>query len=221
MEFNNDMKKQAFGKRLEEAAKAANMHYYGMYTAVGRHFGVTPRAVQKWFLGESIPHEKIDDLANYYGVRSEWLRSGKGPMREVEGVDSQGNARKVEIHSIPVITPELFQDFVNGDVPLESLETVLTTGPKPQVAYAIKVEDNSLSDRVLKGMYVVVDYKRSPGPDDLGVVYFEGSFIAGSLVKRGNYTIIPPNPAFPPINLGPDPVIAGTMISIAQQPLTR
>lgn len=221
MELVKDFEKQAFARRLEEAAKAAGQHYYGMYSDVARHFNMTPRGVQKWFIGESIPEKKIGELAAYYRVRAEWLRCGKGPMREVEGINATGEPMQVQIHSVPVVSPEHFRAFLDGNLPLDGAETVLATGKLPQMVFAIKIEDNSLADRVLRGMYVVVDHERKPEPDDLAVAWVDGSFIGGRLVKRGNYIIIPPNTAFPPLDIGPDPEIAGTMISIAQQPLTQ
>lgn len=220
MDIAKDRAKQAFSNRLEAAAKAAGLHYYGMYSDVARHFNMTARGVQKWFIGESVPDKRIDELAKYYRVRGEWLRTGIGPMREVEGVSPEGRAVQVEIHSVPVITPQQFDGFLKGVLPLESNQTVLATGKIPASAFAIRVEDNSLADRVLRGMYVVVDFEKKPDPDELALAFVEGSFIGGSLVKRGQFMIVPPNPAFPPINVGDDPVIAGTMIAITQQPLT-
>lgn len=220
MKIDKDLQKQAFSARLEEAAKAADLNYYGHLSDLARHFKMSVPGVRKWFTAEVIPLQKIEELAAYYRVRPEWLRSGKGAMKEVQGVSPDGESQKVEIHNVPILQPEQWPDFKRGGADLD-LPKVLATGKLQPGCFAIQVLDNSLVDRVLKGMYVVVSPHETPGPSDLAVAYINGSFVAGALVKRDTVTIIPPNSNFRPVDLGADPEICGVMISIVQQNLKQ
>ena len=219
MKYDTDIQKSAFSARLNEAAKAADLHHYGMYSDLARHFGMSVPGVRKWFTGDVIPLQKIEQLASYYRVRPEWLRSGNGPMRELEGVDSEGLPQTVELHQVPVVTGEQWRDYANGLIQINSLPKVLATGELPAGCFALQVEDNSLSDRILKGMYVVVNPFEKPAANDLVVAHINGAFVSGLLAKRDTYMIIPPNTDYRPVDLGSEPEICGVMISVVQQKL--
>jgi len=192
-----------------------------MYSDLARHFDMSVAGVRKWFTGDVIPLQKIEQLALYYRVRPEWLRNGTGPMREVQGIDQDGRLQQVELHNIPLVNAEQWKDYANGQLQTSDLPTVLATGKMNPGCFAIQVEDNSLSDRVLRGMYVVVNPFERPGPNDLVVAYINESFVSGALAKRDTYQIIPPNTDFRPVDLGHEPDILGVMISVVQQNLKQ
>lgn len=219
MKFDKDIQRQAFAKRLMEAADAAGMSGYGMYSTFARHFKMSPTGVRKWFQADAVPYEKMDELASFLSVRAEWLRSGKGAMKEVVGIDPRGQEEKVEIHRVPILTAEEWLQYATQMELPDHLPTVLATGKLHPSSFAVQIQDNSLSDRVLSGMYVVISPAHEPERDDLVMAYVNGSFVGGTLVKRDTYVIIPPNHDYRPIDLGDNPTICGVMVAIAQQPL--
>ena len=219
MKFDKDIQRQAFAKRLMEAADAAGMSGYGMYSTFARHFKMSPTGVRKWFQADAVPYEMMDELASFLGVRAEWLRNGKGAMKEVVGIDPRGQEEKVEIHRVPILTAEEWRQYATQMELPDHLPTVLATGKLHPSSFAVQIQDNSLSDRVLSGMYVVISPAHEPERDDLVMAYVNGSFVGGTLVKRDTYVIIPPNHDYRPIDLGDNPTICGVMVAIAQQPL--
>jgi|DeeseametaMP0747_FD_contig_121_23924_length_3574_multi_3_in_0_out_0_3 SOS-response transcriptional repressor LexA len=211
--------KEQFSKRLTLAAKDAGLNYYGMYSDLARMFKMSPPGIKKWFTAEAIPPPgKIDRLAQFYQVRPEWLRANRGPMREFTGLDSESQSKAILVSKIPVISGEDFRDFMRGQYDGEA-DRVFVIGPLPPKTYALRLHDNSLGDLATKGMCVVVDAQQQPKPEDVGIVVVAENFIAGHVVKRDQYTLISPNAAFPPVNLGNNPTIAGTVFAVAQRSL--
>jgi transcriptional regulator with XRE-family HTH domain len=88
----------AFSERLIQALK--NARYPASPTRVAREFNVrhdarpvTVHAVRKWLLGEAIPtQDKVQALARWLGVATEWLRFGAADMarakRAVDRIDA-------------------------------------------------------------------------------------------------------------------------------------
>lgn len=220
MKLDIDMKKRAFAARLKEAVKAKGMDEYGMYSAIARHFKLTPRAVQKWFLGESIPHTRIDELANYLSVRPEWLRTGIGAMREVDAKFADGALTSLELHVVPIIEADQYQLWMSDKLDKAQMPTVVATGTLPPKAFCILVNDNSLYDKVLKDMHVVVDPERTAQPGEMSVAILNNSFVMGYLVKRGRFFMDPPNTSFTSIDLGEAPNVIGVLVQAVSKPLT-
>lgn len=219
MKLDKDMKKREFADRLLTATKANGMDEYGKYSAIARHFGLTAGAVKRWFDAENLPAARMDELAKYLRVRPEWLRTGKGAMREIEGQFSDGTTTTVELHSIPVIEPEEYRDWIAGNLSKSDLPTVITTGSLPATAFCIRVADNSLYDKVLKGMFVIIDPERKNEKGALTLAIVDESFVMGHLTKRGNFFLEPPNQDYRPTDLGLNPEIAGTLVSAVPKPL--
>lgn len=73
--------------------------------ALGRACGVASASVTAWFKGEtkSMKGETLLKAARFLNVRPEWLESGLGPMRDVEGE----SVSRVEVRepSSAVVTP--------------------------------------------------------------------------------------------------------------------
>jgi len=75
---------ESFGFRLRAA-----MAQVGLKTdaeikrEMGRVFGITAESVRKWLANASKPqHDKTMEIADYTGVRAEWLLTGRGSMTE-------------------------------------------------------------------------------------------------------------------------------------------
>jgi len=77
-----------FGERLQKALALRGVKKHGSGAWLHRLTDVTPKAASKWLNGESVPRrEKIVQIANETGVRSEWLEYGAEPMFPGESVE--------------------------------------------------------------------------------------------------------------------------------------
>lgn len=73
--------REAFAKRLKQAAADAGYPAYGTAARLARALGITPKAVGKWLNGEARPNaEKMESLARLLGVEIGWLAWGTGSM---------------------------------------------------------------------------------------------------------------------------------------------
>ncbi len=75
-------KKSAFSARLNELLDEAGVpnKFEGRQVVVGKMFGVTQKGARKWLEGEGLPTlEKCIEIAERFGVHTEWLLSGRGP----------------------------------------------------------------------------------------------------------------------------------------------
>ncbi len=64
-------------ERMEEARKEARISYASLARAVG----VKPQDVNNWKTRGNIPGDRVPAVASALGVSTDWLMSGKGPMR--------------------------------------------------------------------------------------------------------------------------------------------
>ena len=69
-------------KQARLAAKARNSQITQDW--VGRHFGITGKAVSGWESRSKPESEKMPKIAEIYGVNLLWLMDGKGPMLSVD-----------------------------------------------------------------------------------------------------------------------------------------
>lgn len=82
--MSNEIERQSFSERLNQALKASKIQKGDSPSAVAREFNarytgkaVTLHAVRKWMVGEAIPSQsKIVTLSNWLGVPPDWLRFG-------------------------------------------------------------------------------------------------------------------------------------------------
>lgn len=102
--MNSSSEQENFSKRFRQALRNAD-YSPDSPTQLAREFNiryssghVTPHAVRKWLVGESIPtQEKLRILANWLGVTAEWLRYGGeqklGNELPVPGESTDGTER--------------------------------------------------------------------------------------------------------------------------------
>lgn len=77
----NEVDKEAFARRLVQAAEKAGYGGHGLGVALAGIFDVSPKAVSKWINAESMPRRgKIADIARVFGVDRQWLEYGLGTM---------------------------------------------------------------------------------------------------------------------------------------------
>lgn len=86
------------GKRLALACDQKNIPAWGRNREIGKRLNVSPAAVSKWLNDKSRPTtSKLFELAHFLEVTPEWLASGKGPMRPIDGPTSQKLKEAIDI----------------------------------------------------------------------------------------------------------------------------
>ena len=71
---------EGFAHRIKLAHRQST-HADLNQTEIARMLGVTNAAVSNWFNGTRTPHKKLTALARLLNVSSDWLRTGREPMR--------------------------------------------------------------------------------------------------------------------------------------------
>ncbi|EKF9564361.1 TPA: helix-turn-helix domain-containing protein [Vibrio cholerae] len=67
-----------FSKRLIEACERAGLESHGRGVFIAKNIGITPKAVSRWFNGETIPsHDKLIEIADLLSVSASWLQFGQ------------------------------------------------------------------------------------------------------------------------------------------------
>jgi phage repressor protein C with HTH and peptisase S24 domain len=104
-----DTDKQAFAQRLNQACDAAGIGAVGRRSTFAAEFGVSRESVRKWLVGDSIPETKrISALANFLGVRGEWLLTGIGQMTDqLQIADTRAD------YELPANRPQHFDELAD------------------------------------------------------------------------------------------------------------
>jgi hypothetical protein len=75
--------KLSFASRLHEICADMALPEHGRQSALGKLFGVGPKAARKWLVGEGYPElELAIRIAQWGNVSFNWLMTGHGPKRE-------------------------------------------------------------------------------------------------------------------------------------------
>lgn len=220
MKNTRESERQAFAERLQRAFVLSGGREYGKYSELARAFGVTPHAVKRWFLAQTIPTGRISAIAEHLGVRAEWLLSGSGPMREVEARLPSGEAVQVEVHRIPIIEPANFEQLQNPHDEVSSY--CFAIGRFSKQTFAYELPDNALLPQAVSGMIAVVDPDHpdaaQPSLSRRPVVVFDGgAFYAGRYVVHGSSMIEPLNQEYRSVQLSPSHQVVGVICSFSQR----
>ncbi|MDF0750324.1 helix-turn-helix domain-containing protein [Marinobacter sp. 71-i] len=220
MKRSRDEDRQAFSERLKRAYALTGGADYGKYSELGRAFNVTPHAVKRWFLGETVPTSRINEIAEYLKVRPEWLLSNRGPMREVEAESPSGEALNVQIHRVPIIEPSEYETLQNDGPSVSSY--CLAMGNFSSQTFAYQLRDNALVPEALSGMIAVVDplnwEAKTPGLSKKPVVVLDNNtFLAGTYIWHGNPMIEPRNREYRPVQLSDNHKVVGVIVAFSQR----
>lgn len=100
-----------FAQRLSEVCVELGIPPgHGQQAALGRMFGVTPKAARKWLVGEGYPEmEMALRICERAGVNINWLLQGVGPKRG-DKVDTKALVLSEAIEALP---PEERQQALN------------------------------------------------------------------------------------------------------------
>ena len=147
--------RKAFSKRLDHALDLYGVppKGKGRQVTVGKMFGVSQKAANKWLEGISLPDTmRIATIAETLKVNVEWLTYGKGPINVEAMPGSKGSPWK----RIPLITWEQAGNYEKFDVKSAS-EWIWTDVECGKRTYALVVKDDSMMPRYEPGTTVIVD----------------------------------------------------------------
>ncbi len=156
----NQEDKIAFSKRLNHALDLFGVppKGKGRQVTVGKMFGVSQKAANKWLEAISLPDTmRIAVIAEKLGVNVEWLTYGIGPINVEPLPGVQGSRWK----RVPIISWQQAGDYANFDIKdaQEWTWTDVETGPR---TYALIVKDDSMMPRYEPGATIIVDPDRQP-----------------------------------------------------------
>lgn len=152
--------KISFSKRLDHALDLYGVppKGKGRQVMVGKMFGVSQKAANKWLEGASLPDTmRIAVIAEKLNVNVEWLTYGTGPIN-TESLPGTGDSRWKRI---PLIMWEQAGDYDNCDI--KTVEkwtwTDIEAGPR---TFALVVKDDSMMPRYEPGATLIIDPDHKP-----------------------------------------------------------
>jgi len=97
--------------------------------------------------------------------------------------------------------PSPADDFLEGTLDLDSLVV-----RHPEATFFARVEGDSMKDEgIVEGDILVVDKAVEPADGCLAVAWIDGEFTLKRVrMERGRVLLVPANPVYPTIEVGPD-----------------
>lgn len=152
--------KIAFSKRLDHALDLYGVppKGKGRQVTLGKMFGVSQKAANKWLEGISLPDTmRIAVIADLLKVNVEWLTYGTGPINSEPLPGKDGSRWR----RVPLITWEQagrFEKF-NLNTAEQWTWSDVESGPR---TYALVVKDDSMQPRYEPGATLIIDYDHAP-----------------------------------------------------------
>ncbi|OGT42426.1 MAG: hypothetical protein A3F13_08255 [Gammaproteobacteria bacterium RIFCSPHIGHO2_12_FULL_40_19] len=189
--------KIAFSKRLDHALDLYGVppKGKGRQVTVGKMFGVSQKAANKWLEAISLPDTmRIAVIAEKLNVNVEWLTYGKGPIN-MESPPGMADSR---FKRIPLVTWEQAGNYDHFD-PKSAENWTWTDVESGARTFALVVQDDSMLPRYEPGAVVVIDPDYAP--TNRSVVLFRwkktGEVSCAQLLIDGpNRYLKPHNPDF-------------------------
>jgi SOS-response transcriptional repressor LexA len=141
----------SIGRRIAHARKEAALSQQ----AVADRFGISRAAVAQWESGDTHPGmTKLEGLAQVLNVHLEWLATGKGAKRAGDVITTFSENQR----TVPLLSWEASAAWPNRTNPPSGARPSLITHAEIGVrAFALAVEDESMSPEFVPGDHVIVD----------------------------------------------------------------
>ncbi|WP_261791461.1 S24 family peptidase [Candidatus Erwinia dacicola] len=154
-----------FPRRLALACNKAGMQEHGRQAEIASRLKVTPKAVSKWFNGESVPRrEKIEALARLLGTTSSFLHG----FSDQDGIKENHMARKDGYYRVDVLDVQASAgpgSFVSNEF-VEKIRAIeytteqarsLFNGREADIVKVITVRGDSMEGTIDPGDEIFVD----------------------------------------------------------------
>lgn len=189
--------KQAFSNRLNHALDMYGVppKGKGRQVTVGKMFGVSQKAANKWLEASSLPDTmRIATIAETLGVNVEWLTYGAGPINNEPLPGNPGSRWK----RVPLITWEEAGNFEKFNMEQATKWTWTDIECSPRT-YALQVTDDSMSPRYEEGATLIIDFERAPKHRDIVIFRWNKTgdvSCAQYLIDGPNEYLKPHNPDY-------------------------
>lgn len=189
--------KLAFSKRMNHALDLYGIppKGKGRQVMVGKIFGVSQKAANKWLEGASLPDTmRIAIIAEKLHVNVEWLTYGSGPINIESLPGSKGSNWK----RVPLISWEEAGDYNNFTIKAAKkwTWTDVEIGPR---TFSLIVQDDSMMPRYEPGATIIVDPDHKPKHRNVVIFRWNktGDVSCAQLLVDGpNFYLKPHNPDF-------------------------
>lgn len=237
---NEDVRK-SFARRLKEALAQAGFAEWGAGARLAGITGATAKAASKWINAESMPgRANMLAIAEWLGVRVEWLQYGEGEMRpspqqsdDISAPATSSHANVVETQQPHRVAKEYpliswvaagsWQESCDNFQPGSADDWLLSNENAGPHGYWLEVKGNSMLPTFTPGMRILV---RPEGFD-----LISGKFYIAKLLDSGETTfkqyvrdagaelLQPLNPAYPILTVTGNVQIIGYVVDAKLPPI--
>lgn len=227
--MNNEMAE--FAKRLNLVADQKRLppKGSGRQGHMASLFGVSQKGARKWLEGEAIPKTaRLNEIAKYFGVRSEWLLSGRGDMYDEESqwfgkVSEVNGTYETECSNckkIPVLShlqAGQLEKIAPAYKSIDASDWIETSAKVSRSSFALIAEGDSMvnpygSPSIPEGAYVIIDPKIEATHGKIVLAKLnnsEGTMLKKLVIDGPNKYLKALNPEYKQILINEDFLILG------------
>ena len=202
-----EMARNDFSKRLALACEKAGLPIHGRQAEIAKKLKVTPKAVSKWFNGESIPRRgKLQELAASIGTTSAYLLGDSASDEITEGhlQKSEGIFRidvlNVAVSAGPgIINSEFVEVLRSVEYSVEDARQMFN-GRKQEQIRIINVRGDSMAGTIEPGdlLFVDISIQHFDGDGIYAFIYDDTSHVKRLQKMKDKLLVISDNPTYRP-----------------------
>lgn len=199
--------RKEFSQRLALACDKAGLQSHGRQAEIAKRMKLTPKAVSKWFNGESIPRRgTLQELASLIGTSSSFLL---GDSRQ-DGIEDNHLALTKESFKIDIlnIAVSAGPGVINSEF-MEVLRSVeysvdearqMFNGRKPEQIRIINVRGDSMSGTIEPGdlLFVDISIQQFDGDGIYAFIYDDTAHVKRLQKMKDRLIVISDNKIYPP-----------------------
>lgn len=199
--------RKQFSKRLAQACEKAGFHSHGRQAEIAKRMGLTPKAISKWFNGESIPRRgRLQELAALVGTSSAYLL---GDTQE-DGIQGRRLKTRNDVFRIDVldICVSAGPGIINSEF-VEVLRSVeysvedarrMFNGRNPEQIRIINVRGDSMSGTIEPGdlLFVDISVQHFDGDGIYAFIYDDTSHVKRLQKMKDKLLVISDNKTYRP-----------------------
>lgn len=161
------------GLRLRKLREEREMRIEDM----AKVLGVATSTYGRWETGSNSPKNKIPELAQYFGVTTDYLLYGK---------DSQKIVPQLKGNKIPLL------GHVAAGIPIEAIqyiedyEEIPAALGDPREFFALRVKGESMEPKISDGDIIIVHKQEDVDSGQIAVVQVNGDEATVKIVKKGS-----------------------------------
>ncbi|GJK86891.1 TPA: helix-turn-helix transcriptional regulator [Citrobacter farmeri] len=198
--------RKKFSERLSQACEKAGFQPHGRQTEIAKKMGLTPKAISKWFNGESIPRRgKLRELADLVGTTVAYLLGDENEDGIQEGhVRERSNIYRIDVLDLNLSAGPgtyMISDYVEVlfaiEYTAEHARSLFGNRASEDVK-VMTVHGDSMSPTLISGDRLFVDISvRHFHTDGVYAFVYDRTFHVKRLQKQGSQlAVLSDNPAY-------------------------